>query len=161
MGASDNNKSVNFMDDSGNYCTVSESIDLYIVNSTKMLERPDNFAQLYSTALSQYISGLEKVKNGATVVGVDITSDRRMRKYTKSYEDEKILSGISPEGYTITPVQEGGKYTYIITYVTEIYNPDKASIKIDALKADDKTVKSNTVDYKLVNGKWEKAEDKK
>lgn len=161
MGAAENNKNVNFMDGDGNYYTVSENLDIYIVNSTKMQERPDNFVQLYSTALSQYISTLQKAKSGATIVGVDITSDRMMRKYTKSYEDEKILKGISGKGYYVMPVKADGKYTYIITYVTGIYNPDKASINIEALKTADKTVTSTTVDYKLVGKEWNKVENKK
>jgi hypothetical protein len=155
LGSSDNGKEVNFQDGQGNFYRIPESIDLYIVNSTKMLNRPDNFAELYSKTLSECISGIEKLKEGPTIIGVDITSDRRMRKYTMSYEDEKILNGIDAEGYTILPYKKDGSFTYVVSYVTNIYAPAKASIAVEVLNTADKTIKKNNVDYILKDGVWQ------
>lgn len=158
MGAADYNKYVNFMDEDGNYYLVSENLDTYIVSSTKMQKRPKHFVQLYSAAVSQYVSTLQKAKDGTTTVGVDIASDRMVRKYTESYEDEQIYKGISADGYSVMQYNEGGKYTYVVTYVTEIYTPEKARINIQARKSSDNTVLSASADYKLAGGRWQRVE---
>lgn len=156
MGAVENEKEINFMDENGSYYRIPATLDSFIVNSTKMGLRPENFAELYSLALSKCISTLEKNAKGNTVVGVDITSDRRLRKYTMSYEDEKIFGGISADGYDIEEYVEGGKYTYVVSYVTNIYNTDKAKITVEVMKTEDTTKKTLTVNAMLSEEKvWE------
>lgn len=157
MGALENNKEVNFEDDSGNFYKISESLDVYVISSTKMLERPSNFVKLYTTAISYSIGLLEKDKSGgATVVAVDMTSDRRMRRYTRSYEDERLFAGVYEDGYTIVPWKENGKYTYVVTYVTNRYNTDKATITVEAMRTNDQTKQTFTLDAILnSDGAWE------
>jgi hypothetical protein len=156
MGASENKKDVNFCDEQGKFYKVSEDMmDVYIVNSTKMVGRPKRFTELYSQAVSYCISQIKKEEKGQTTVAVDITSDRRMRKYTMSYEDETIFGGISAPGYDVVKYRKDGKYTYVITYVTNIYALEKASIEFDVSKVSDGTVNTYNADYKLSGSKWE------
>lgn len=141
MGVEQNKKDVNLKDDKGSYYFIPESMDLYIVNSTKMANRPQNFVSLYNAALSKCISYLEKGEEGDTIVGVDLLSDRRMRKYTMSYEDERMLSGIEVDGYTIQSWSKDSQYkpSYIVSFVTDIYSSEKAQITIDVEKVADQT----------------------
>lgn len=152
MGVAENGKDINLKDEQGTYYRIPESLDAYIVNSTKMWLRPKNFVDLYSTSLSECITQLQKEKGKETVVGVDVTSDRRMRKYTMSYEDERLFNSISAEGYKIEPFTEKGKFTYVVSYVTSIYNSDKAKILIEAVKVQDKTKETFIADAVLEDG---------
>lgn len=161
MGASENNKDVNFSDEYGQYYMVSENMDIYILNSTRMVNRPKNFAELYSLALSDSITQLPKEKKTQTTVGVDITSDRRLRRYTMSYEEEKIFSGIHADGYIVLPYAEGQKYTYTISYTTPIYNHQKAGITVEAIKTSDKTVRTFNLNYKLSGNRWQAVKEEK
>lgn len=154
MSASANGQDVNLKDDQGVYYGISESLDTYIINSTKMFQRPSNFADLYSKCLSYSISLLEKSKDGDTVVGVDTKSDRRMRRYTISYEEEGLFNNIKAEGYTILPFSDGGKYTYAVTYVTDIYNPDKAQITVETVKVADQTKQTFIFKCGLAENTW-------
>jgi len=142
MKVSENGKEINLKDEQGTYYRIPESLDQYIINSTKMWLRPNNFVDLYSTTLSECITQLQKESDKETVVGIDTTSDRRMRKYTISYEEERLFNSISAEGYTILPYTEDGKFTYVISYVTNIYNYNKAKIVIEAVKVEDETVET-------------------
>lgn len=156
MGALENNKEVNFEDDSGSFYKISESLDIYVLSSTKMLDRPSSFVKLYTTAISYCIGLLEKDRSGITVVAADMTSDRRMRRYTKSYEDEKLFAGIYADSYTIVPWKENGNYTYVVTYVTNRYNTDKATITVEVVRTKDQTKQTFTLDAKLKSdGVWE------
>lgn len=154
MGASQNGKDVNFVDDQDTHYGISESLDTYIINSTKMYQRPGNFVDLYNTCLSKSISLLEKNQNGETEVGVDIKSDRRMRRYTMSYEEEGLLNGIKAEGYTILPLTDKYEFSYIVTFLTNIYNPSKSQVTVEAVKVSDQTKKTFNLECTLLNGKW-------
>ena len=154
MGASQNGKDINFKDDQDTYYGISESLDTYIINSTEMYQRPDNFVNLYNTCLSKSISLLEKNENGITEVGVDIKSDRRMRRYTMSYEEEGLLNGIKAEGYTILPLTDKYEFSYVVTFLTNIYNPGKSQVTVEAVKVSDQTKKTFNFECTLLNGKW-------
>lgn len=155
MGASENNKDVNFSDEYGEYYFVSENMDIFIENSTKILNRPKYLTELYSLALSDCIIKLPKNKGSQTTVGVDIASDRRLRRYTMSYEEGKILKGIRASGYTILPYVKGQDYTYTVSYNTTLYMPEKASITVETIKTSDRTVNTFNMDYILSGNKWQ------
>jgi hypothetical protein len=157
MGAGENGRAVNLRDGQGVYFRAPEMIDTYILNSTKMTLRPNFFVDLYSSTLSKCIALLDKGDSkGSIPVGVDVKSDRRMRRYTMSYEDERIFDAIEADGFEIMPVSEGGKYTYTVTYLTSIYNPDKVKIAVDVVKTADMTKQTFTVDGVLRNQRvWE------
>lgn len=154
MGASQNNRETNLKDENGLYYKVPYNLDTYIINSTKMYDRPQKFVELYSACISDSISSL-KTEGGNTTVGIDIKSDRRMRKYTISYEEEELFNRIKAEGFDIHPYTAEGEYTYVVSYVTNIYNPDKAQITVEVMNTKDKTKQVFTYQPKLVNGAWE------
>lgn len=154
MGAAENGKELNLRDESGKYYMVRSSLDTYIINSTKMYERPEKFALLYSTCLSESISLLEKEKEGTTTVGVDVDSDRKMRKYTMSYEEEKLFEGIKAEGFNVVPYDEKGTYSYVLSFVTNIYNPTKAKITVEAVRVSDKTKRTFVFQPELKGDTW-------
>lgn len=161
MGASENNKNVNFSDEHGAYYTISENMDVFIMNNTNMVNRPENFTELYSLMLSNCISQLPKDKNSHTTVGVDITSDRRLWRYTMSYEAGRILPRINESGYIVQAYVKGGKYTYTVSYMTSLYKPEKASITVDAFKTSDSTMHTFNLNYILSGGKWQVDKTKK
>ncbi|HBM76050.1 MAG TPA: hypothetical protein DD429_10945 [Clostridiaceae bacterium] len=154
MGAAENNKEINLKEEKGKYYMVQGSLDTYIINSIKMYERPEKFDKLYSACLSESISLLKKDEDGSTTVGVDINSDRKMRKYTMSYELRKILNGIKAEGFDVVPYSEGGEYSYIVSFITNMYNPTKAKITVEAVRVSDKTKKTFVFEPKLTGSTW-------
>lgn len=154
MGASSNGKKTNLKDEKGQYYKVSDNLDTYIINSIKMFDRPEKFVELYSLCLKDSISQLQKGKAEATV-GIDMKSDRRMQKYIISYEEGKMFNDIKVDGFDIQRYLNGGKYDYIVSYVTNMYNPQKAQITVEV-----RNTKSNTKEVfeyqpKLINGEWQ------
>ncbi|KPU43100.1 hypothetical protein OXPF_33500 [Oxobacter pfennigii] len=137
MGALEYKKEVNLKGEGDVYYNIPESLDLYILNSTKMYLRPNNFVSLYTQVISQCISMLDKNSVGDTTVGVDIKSDRRMRRFTMSYEEEPLFAGIEAAGYKIEAFKEESEYDYTLSFVTNTYNPKKASITVEAIKNPD------------------------
>lgn len=154
MGLSEYNKEINLKDDEGTYYSIAERLDVYIVNNTKMSLRPKYFVNLYAKCLSEAIALLEKDESGTTTVGVDVTSDRRMRRYTMSYEEEMLFNRISAEGYTILPFSEEGSFTYTLSFVTNMYNTGKVKLTVEAIKCQDQTKKTYIIDGVLENNVW-------
>lgn len=155
MGASQNGRKVNLKDAEGVYYGISESMDTYIVNSTKMFLRPNDFVSLYEACVTEAISQLGAESSGENTVGVDIKSDRRMLRYTMSYEQERLLQNIKSDNFKIAPYTEGGKYDFVVSFLTNIYNPDKAEIQVDIVKTSDQTVKSIIFKPAYKDGKWQ------
>jgi hypothetical protein len=155
IGASEYGKDANFCDDSGNFYMIPEAMDSYIVNSTRMFNRPKSFTNLYTSVLTKTIELLDKNKEGETVVGIDIESDKKIRKYMSSFEQEKIMSKISSvKGFDVVPLTGSGKYDYSISLLTNIYKPDKAEITVEVLNNKDQTKKTIIFECKYMNDTW-------
>lgn len=155
MGASENGMDVNLKDNQGNYLSISDSLDTYITNSTKMSLRPEDFVRLYSSCISDAISTLEPEDGSKTTVGVDIESDRRMRRYTMSYEEKRLMNSIKSDKLTVLQLNEDGKYTYVLSFLTTIYNVNKAEIKVNILKTSDQTKQTVLFKPTYSNGVWQ------
>lgn len=154
IGASEYSRGVNFCDDNGAFYMIPETMDSYIINSTRMFNRPKSFTNLYVSVLSKSIELLDKNKEGKTVVGIDIKSDRKIRKYMTSFEQEDIMSEISVKGYSVVPITDSDKNDYSISFLTNIYKPDKAEITVEAIKNKDQTKKTAIFECKYINDTW-------
>lgn len=155
MGVSENGREVNLKDNQGTYYRISDSLDTYITSSTKMNLRPSDFVKVYSSCITDAISKLQEDSSGETTVAVDVASDRRMRRYTMSYEDQRIISGITSDKFTILPYNDGSSYTYVVSFLTNIYTPTKAEIEVDAVKTADQTKQVFMFKPVYINGAWQ------
>lgn len=154
MYAYQNNEAVSIKDEEGNCYTMNENLDAYIANSTKMIQRPNEFVDLYSKCITQSISLLEEIDKQNSIIAIDLDSDIKMKRYTASYEQKSILKEVSEKDYNIIALKDGDNYDYKVSYTTNIYNKDKAEILVNIYDVKENTNKIFSFQPYYEDNKW-------